>query len=109
MAITTNEIVWGESYKISVSAQNPNGDAISINGSWGAACRITKDYIGGDVILNATMTIADNVASTVLDTGNDEFSYGVYYYDVRLTDEGGHDYWTEPVRLILANRNSPNT
>jgi hypothetical protein len=55
------------------------------------------------------MTIAAGVATTTIDTGNAEFCYGTYYYDIRLTDADGHDYWTSPVRLILANRNTPNT
>jgi len=109
MAITTDEIVWGETYDISVSAQDTAGDPITLDGTWSAACRITEDRIGGDVILNPTMTIADGVATTTLDTGDEEWSHGIYYYDIRLTDADGHDYWTSPVRLILANRNSPNT
>lgn len=109
MAITTNEIVWGETYNISVSAQNSGGNAVTLDGTWSAACRISKDYIGGDVILNPSMTIAAGVATTSIDTGNAEFSAGTYYYDIRLTDPTGHDYWTDPVRLILANRNSPST
>lgn len=109
MAITTNEIVWGETYNISVSAQNAGGNAVTLDGTWSAACRISKDFIGGDIVLNPTMAIAAGVATTSIDTGNAEFSAGTYYYDIRLTDPTSHDYWTDPVRLILANRNSPST
>jgi len=109
MAITTDEIVWGENYDISVSAQDTGGNPITLDGPWSAACRITEDHIGGDIVLNPTMTIAAGVATTTLAPCNAEFSYGTYYDDIRLTDSAGHDYWTSPVRLILANRNSPNT
>jgi hypothetical protein len=109
MAITTNEIVWGETYNISVSAKNAGGNAVTLDGTWSAACRISKDFIGGDIVLNPTMAIAAGVATTSIDTGNAEFSAGTYYYDIRLTDPTGHDYWTDPVRLIIANRNSPST
>lgn len=109
MATTTDEIIWGETYDISVSAQDTAGDPITLDGTWSAACRITEDRIGGDVIANPTMTIADGIATTTLDTGDEEWSHGIYYYDIRLTDSDGHDYWTSPVRLILANRNTPNT
>jgi hypothetical protein len=109
MAITTDEIVWGETYDISISAQDTGGNSITLDGTWSAACRITEDHVGGDIVLNPTMTIAAGVATTSIDTGNAEFLSGVYYYDIRLTDAAGHDYWTSPVRLILANRNTPNT
>lgn len=109
MAITTNEIVWGETYDISVSAQDASSNPVTLDGTWSAACRISEDYIGGNVALNPTMVIAAGVATVSLDTGNTEWSHGVYYYDIRLTDSTGNDYWTSPVRLILANRNTPNT
>lgn len=109
MAITTDEIVWGETYDLSVSAKDVDDLTITLDGTWSAACRITKDKIGGDVILNPTMTIADGVATTEIDTGDPEWCAGTFYYDIRLTDSDGNDYWSSPVRLILANRNTPNT
>jgi len=63
--------------------------------------------IGGTIIATPVMVISSGTASVTLDTGDSQWAPGVYYYDVRLTDPDGNDYWTEPVRLTLLERNTP--
>lgn len=105
----TDSIVWGETYDLSVAAKDADGVDITLDGTWSAACRITKDRVGGEVILNPAMTIADGVATCAIDTGGAEFEAGNYFYDVRLTDSAGNDYWSAPVKLTLNNRNTPSS
>lgn len=107
--MTVDKIIWGETYDIEVALQDAEGDAIVMDGDWSAACRITKDRVGGEVFLNPAMNIADGVATCSLDTGDSGWAPGVYVYDVRVTDADGNDFWSEPVRLTLVNRNTPNT
>ena len=105
--MTTDTIKHGETYDISVTAQDGNGDAVTIDGTWEAACRITADKVGGTVIAEPTMSIADNAASCTLDTGDAEWSPGTFFYDIRFTDPDGNDYWTDPVKLKILDRNTP--
>ena len=107
--MVTDTITHGETYDIQATAQDAAGDAITLDGTWSAACRITKNKIDGIIILEPTMTIAAGTASTSIDTGDAEWSPGSYYYDIRITDSDGNDQWSEPVNLILESRNTPNT
>lgn len=100
-------IVHGETYGISVSIQDVDGDPLTLDGTWSAACRVTRNKVGSASIVEPVMVIADNAATTELDTGDEPWMPGVYYYDIRLTDPDGHDYWTEPVKLTLSDRNAP--
>jgi len=103
----TDTIVWGETYDLSIAAQDANEDPITLDGTWSVACRITSGQVGGTLVLEPTLTIAAGVATGSIDTGDSEWSPGDYYYDVRLTDPDGDDYWTEPVHLKILNRNTP--
>jgi len=105
--MNTDAIKHGETYGISVAAQDADGVAIALDGTWQAACRITRDRIGGPVIAEPAMTIAGGAASCELDTGDAEWSPGTYYYDIRLTDPAGNDFWTAAVKLKLLDRNAP--
>ena len=102
----TDTIVHGETYDISVAAQDENDDPIVLDGTWSAACRITKGSIGGTILMEPVMTIAAGVATTSLDTGDPEWSPIIYYFDIRLTDAAGDDFWTEPIQLTLTPRNT---
>lgn len=104
----TDSIVWGETYDISVTVKDSAGDAITLDGDYTVACRVAHT-LGGASFVDPTMTIAGGVATTSIDTGDPPWKPGVYYYDVRVTDDGGHDYWSEPVELTLTDRNTPNT
>lgn len=103
----TDAIKHGETYDISITAKDETGAAITLDETWQAACRITRGSIGGNIVAEPAMSIADGKAGCTLDTGDEEWSPGTYYYDVRLTDPDGNDYWTEPVKLKLLDRNSP--
>ena len=105
--MTADTITWGETYDISLAAQDAVGAAITLDGTWSAACRITKNKVGGEVIANPAMTIAAGVATCQIDTGDAGWAAGVFYYDIRLTDADGNDYWTAPIKLTLTNRNTP--
>ena len=103
----TDTITWGETYDLEVSAQDPDGAAILLDGSWQAACRITKSKLGVAAFLDPVLTLSGGKARGQIDTGDAPWAPGTYYYDIRLTDPDGHDQWYEPVKLILATRNTP--
>ena len=105
----SDSIIHGETYDIAVQIQDANGAPITIDGTWQAACRITRQAVGGPTITEPTMTIVDGAAKCTLDTGDSQWSPTTYYYDIRLTDPDGNDYWTEPVRLTLQKRNTPSS
>ena len=105
----TDSIKWGETYDIEASAQDADGNPMVLDGTWQAALRITKSTVGGTLLLDPAMTITDGKAVCSLDTGDAPWRAGTYVYDIRLTDPDGHDQWSEPVKLILENRNTPNT
>lgn len=103
----TDTIKLGETYDITLSAKDADDVAIVLDGTWAAACRITRGKIDGETVAEPAMTIAAGVATTTLDTGGSEWTHGEYYYDVRLTDADGNDFWTDPVKLKILNRNAP--
>lgn len=105
----TDSIKWGETYDIEASAQDADGNPIVLDGTWQAALRITKNIVGGTILLDPVMTITGGKAVCTLDTGDARWRAGNYVYDIRLTDPDGHDQWSEPVKLTLENRNAPNT
>ena len=107
MSIKTNEITWGEKVEIRATAKTEAGTDITLDSRWSAACRITKSKIGGEVVENPTMTIADGIATGSVDTGADAWEPGLYFYDVRFTDSEGDDHWSPPYRLIVKDRNAP--
>lgn len=100
-------IKLGETYDLSITAKDSAGDAITMDANWSAACRITKDKIGGTTILEPTLTIAAGVATGSVDTNDGNFAAGVYYYDIRLTDGNDDDFWSEPIKLTIQPRNTP--
>lgn len=99
----TDTIYWGEAYDISASGQDAQGAATPVVSGH---VRITKDKIGGKQVFSSEMTIAAGVATITIDTRGDAWGPGVYYYDCRLTDTDGYDQWTDPVQLVLENRNA---
>lgn len=104
---TTDSATWGETYDLEAQAKDVDGVAIVMDGTWSAACRFTKARVNGETVLAEAMTIADGVATLEVDTGAAAFDEpGVYFYDIRLTDADGNDYWSEPVKLTLKNRNT---
>jgi hypothetical protein len=105
--MTSDSIKWGETYDISAAAADADGVAIPLDGTWSAAIRITRERVGGEVVAEPAMTIGGGVATCTLDTGDDGWRPGIHWYDIRLTDPDGNDYWSEAVKLTLENRNAP--
>ena len=104
--MTTDTIPYGETYSFSVSATDENGDAISLDGIYTAAVRIRRGGIDGPVIIDLALDLTDG-ASNSIDTGDDPWTAGTYYYDIRFTDGDGNDFWSPPVRLVLSPRVTP--
>jgi hypothetical protein len=105
--MNADTIKWGETYDIELAAADADGDPIALDETWDVACRVTKARIGGPIIAEPAMTTSGGKARCTLDTGDPEWAAGTYYYDLRLTDPDGNDYWTEAVKLTLTNRNAP--
>ena len=105
----TDTIVHGETYDISIQIQDENGDPVVIDNTWSVACRVTSLSMCGSTVAEPTMTIANGGASCSIDTGESNWYPGTFYYDIRLTDPDGNDYWTEPVQLTLLKRNTPSS
>jgi len=103
-----DKITWGESYDLSVSAADSDGEPLPLDETWQAAARVILERTGREVE-NIAMVIADGAAIGSIDTRADGYSPGLYAYDVRLTDPDGNDYWSERVRLTLASRVTPSS
>jgi hypothetical protein len=98
-------IKWGEVERITVRVTEA-GEEVVLDETWAAACRVVRDK-DQCVFADIPMTIADGVATGSIDTRGDEYSPGLYIYDVRLTDPNGDDFWTEQTRLTLSGRKTP--
>ena len=102
--MNTDTIVYGETYDINLTAQDSEGQDIVLDSDWSAAIRFTDCPNWTTTLLEDSMVISDGVATSTYDTGEDPWKAGILYYDIRLTDVDGNDYWTEPVKLIIKNR-----
>lgn len=107
--MTIDTIKWGETYDIQAQAGDVDGVPIVMDGTWSAAVLITRQLVGGATVAEPAMTMVDGAATCSIDTGSEGWAPGVYYYDVRLTDPDGNDYWCEAVKLVVENRNSPSS
>jgi hypothetical protein len=103
--MTSDTIKLGETYDLSVTVNDADGDPITLDGTYSAAYRVNTaiDASGTDIAL-AAMTIADGKATASIDTGATGWATGIYYYDVRITDPDGHDYWSETIKLNVVPR-----
>lgn len=102
-------ITWGETYELEIEALDFAGEPIAINENWQIASRFTRGRVGGQVVAEPELTVASGKPRLSIDTGDDAWKPGIYYYDIRLTNPEGDDQWTSPVKLNLATRNTPNT
>lgn len=109
MAAVTKEEFWGVVINLTATVKTSAGVAVPMDSNWSAACRVTKDRIGGTVIANPVMTISGATATGTIDTSESIWEPGVYYYDFRITDNAGRKFWSNPVRLLLKNRNAPSS
>lgn len=103
----TDTIFWGETYGLEATVSDANGDAITLDGTWSAACRVTKGEVGSSMFFEPTVSIVGGKVTGEIDTGAAIWRPGAYYYDVRVTDSDGNDIWSEPVELVLRTRNTP--
>ena len=104
-----DSIVHGETYAISVTALDPDGVAVTLEGGWSAACRVCSGSVGGPTVADVTMTIASGTATGSLDTAAALEHGKKYYLDVRFTDPAGNDYWSAPWVLRVKNHNTPHS
>jgi hypothetical protein len=105
--MTTDSIKLGETYDLSAAAQDADGNAIVLDGTWQVACRACARKVGGATVADIPMTIAAGVATGQIDTGDSPWTVGMFYFDIRFTDADGNDYWSEPWQLEIQPRNTP--
>ncbi len=105
--MTTDTIKHGETYSITVQPKDSAGDDLVMDGTWAAACRVTRVRLGGATLVDPVVTISGGSATFSVDTGDAEWEPGTYVWDVRVTDPAGDDFWTEERGLVLETRNAP--
>jgi hypothetical protein len=71
--MTSDTIKLGETYDLSVTVNDADGDPITLDGTYSAAYRVNTaiDASGTDIAL-ASITIADGKATASIDTGATE-------------------------------------
>ena len=105
--MTTDTIKWGETYDLAVQAKDTEGDVLSLAG-YQAAARFVSMRVGGGEVATVDLTIGeDDTARCSIDTGAEGWAPGPYRYDIRFTDPDGNDYWSDSVKLVLQNRDTP--
>lgn len=109
MTQLTDTISWGETYDIQVTITDTEGNLFPLDETWSGSCRVCEDYINGPLVLEPVMTIENEAVVGSIDTGDEPFRNGVYFYDVRVTDSDGNDYWSFPVKLIIEPRSAPKS
>lgn len=107
--MTKATITLGETYSIVIAPKDAAGAWLFMDGTWQAACRVIAKSGGATLLDEVAMTIADDVASLEIDTGDAPWVAGVYLYDVRITDPDGHDAWSEKVQLTLTAGITPKS
>ena len=103
--MTTERIKRGETFSFSAEFEDATGDPVVIDDTWQVALRICKEGVGGETAADPTITIAGGTASGSFDT--ETLEAGVYYYDIRVTDPDGNDDWSEPIKLVIEQTNTP--
>lgn len=96
----------GEKLSVTASAQDADGNAISLDETYDAYLSVCKDKVGGDEVFNSTMTISGGTATVEIDTNLSTFSEGVFYFDVLIIDSESDRDWTDSIQLILEPRNT---
>lgn len=104
--MTTDTITIGSTYLVTATILDPDGVVIPITSGWQAACTVCAVKIGGLVAATIPMVIANGSVSGKLDTDSTLVT-GRYYYDVRVTDPAGVDYWTDAICLNLITHSTP--
>lgn len=100
----SDEIAYGETYDLSVTVKDADGDLVTLDETYTAVYRFTNSReTGGTQVAAGSMTIADGAATASVDTGDEGWSPGIYYYDVRITDPDGNEYVSEMIQLAICN------
>jgi len=105
--MTIDTIKWGETYDLAVQAKDTEGNVLSLAGYQAAARFVSARVDGGTVAEPAMIIGEDDTARCSVDTGAEGWAPGPYRYDVRFTDPDGNDYWSDAVKLVLQNRDTP--
>lgn len=104
---TPDEVALGETYEISVTATDADGNPVTIDGTWSVAYRFTRNRVDGTPIVSGDMAISAGAASAAIDTGTKEWDPGTYWWDARLTDPSGNKHWSTPIEVRVRPRNTP--
>lgn len=104
--IETDTIKLGETYKLVTEALDDNDQPIVMDNSWKAAFRFTRRALGGREVAKGDMTIVDGSATASVATTGEVWKVGLYVYDVRLTDPEGNHFWSNPIQLMVEDRNT---
>tara|TARA_R110000796_G_scaffold173868_1_gene290842 strand:- start:28680 stop:29003 length:324 start_codon:yes stop_codon:yes gene_type:complete len=105
--MTEDTAIHGETYDLEIALLDELGDPLAIDNTWLVASRFSRSAIGEPSVIDPTFTIAAGVATASIETDAAFDAGSIYFYDVRLTDPSGFDYWTDPVKLTVNDRNTP--
>lgn len=104
--IIDDSATYGETYNLEIEGKDENGDVITLDGTYSAVYRVTTRYGGGVEVVTGSMTFSGGKAKADIETNAAGFTPGLFWLDVRFTDPGGNDYWSQPIRLTLYKRHS---
>jgi len=99
--IISDTIAYGESYDLSVVVEGLDPDVFALDDTYLVKYRFTDSRVPGTEFAAGTMTIADGAATATIDTGDDPWTPGIYYYDIRITDPDGHEYVSQVIELVI--------
>ena len=102
--MTTDYLKKGSTLNINVSALDADGALVDLTG-YTAAMRICRDCVGGTTTADVELSITDNVITGSYDT--ESLEPNDFYYDIRMTDEAGNDYFSDPVKMVIMSTNTP--
>ncbi|MGB1224825.1 MAG: hypothetical protein ACPHCN_11870 [Mycobacterium sp.] len=97
----------GETYDLSISGEDENGDPVEFSDDIDVALRVCRLRTNGELLVDVPLQVVSGVVRADIDTGDAPWEDGVFVYDLRFTDDLGNDVWTEPVQLVLDERCSP--
>lgn len=104
--MTTDYLKQGETLNLSITAKDSNGSGVALSG-YSAAMRICKDKVGGTTAADISLGISNDTITGSYNTNS--LNPNDYYYDIRLTDESGNDFWSAPVKMVILPRNTPSS
>ena len=103
----TDRIKRGETFGFSAEFEDVDGNPVTVDETWSFGLRICKGGIGGETAADVSIALVDGVLTGTYDT--EDLCSGEYYYDIRATDPDGNDEWSDPVKLIVEQTNTPYT